>query len=560
MSEILNHLWQSTAFAAIIAATAALLRRHSPRLRYWLWLAASIKFLIPFSLILTVGARIELPPDTPALRATTVQQISTILAPVTASIPSQSAQAPFPWFRFFAAFWIAGAAFFALRWLRRWWQLHLAARRASKLPLRHALPAYSSPAMIEPGVFGIFRPVLLLPEDLERHLSPEQFEAILAHESRHVQYRDNLTAALHMIVETLFWFHPLVWWIGARLVEERERDCDEAVLSQGNQPADYARGIVSVCQSYAASPLPCASGITGADLRKRIREIMRWRGSTPVSRRATAALAFAAVAAISLPFAIGILRAQSLPPAPQYLYDTVSVHRSAPDADNGFIGSGPQGGLRTEGTTVMRLLTYAWNVREYQIGGAPGWVTADQFDISFTPDKPDIQPLPGASVAAMQEHGERNRQRMQAVLRDRFGLILRAETHELPVYVLTLAKTGGKMTPHAAGSDPVSLRFNPRGNASASGATISLLTMSLSQTLGRPVIDETGLTGLYDFHLTWTPDPALSPAAPEGAPAASGNSASLFTAITDQLGLKMESKKGPVTVYVIEKLERPTGN
>ncbi|HEU5023044.1 MAG TPA: M56 family metallopeptidase [Bryobacteraceae bacterium] len=194
---------------------------------------------------------------------------------------------------------------------------------------RRPLPAYSSPATLEPGVFGIFGPVLLLPEDLDRHLSPEQFSAVLAHESRHIRYRDNLTAAFHMLVEALFWFHPLVWWIGARLVEERERDCDEAALRHGSQPGDYARGIVSVCQSYRESPLPCASGISGADLKKPIREIMSWRGSLPISPGGKAILAAAAIAAISLPFAIGILRAQSLPPTPQYLYDTVSVHRSA---------------------------------------------------------------------------------------------------------------------------------------------------------------------------------------------------------------------------------------
>src|SRR6185503_1030521 len=116
----------------------------------------------------------------------------------------------------------AGVVFFAFRWFRRWRQIHHAARRATKLPMEHSLPAYSSAAMLEPGVFGIFRPVLLLPEDLDRHLSPEQFNAVLAHESRHIHYRDNLTAAFHMLVETLFWFHPLVWWIGARLMEDRK--------------------------------------------------------------------------------------------------------------------------------------------------------------------------------------------------------------------------------------------------------------------------------------------------------------------------------------------------
>jgi len=83
-----------------------------------------------------------------------------------------------------------------------------------------------------------------------------------------------------------------------------------------------------------------------------------------------------------------------------------------------------------------------------------------------------------------------------------------------------------------------------------------MLTMMLSQNLGRPVIDQTGLNGLYDFHLTWTPDAGLS----QAAPAASENGPSLFTALTDQLGLKLESKKSPVQVYVVEKIEQPKEN
>ncbi len=93
---------------------------------------------------------------------------------------------------------------------------------------------------LEPGVFGILRPVLLLPEGITDRLTPAQLEAVIAHELCHVRRRDNLTAAIHMVVETVFWFHPLVWWIRARLVEERERACDEEVLRAG-RPARLCR-------------------------------------------------------------------------------------------------------------------------------------------------------------------------------------------------------------------------------------------------------------------------------------------------------------------------------
>src|SRR5580700_5829769 len=104
MNDVFNHLWQSTAFAGVVALACLALRRNSPRLRYWLWFAASMKFLIPFSLLVSTGARIQLPPDTPALHAVTVQQISTYFAPVAVA----PAKATIPWSWALAAIWLAG--------------------------------------------------------------------------------------------------------------------------------------------------------------------------------------------------------------------------------------------------------------------------------------------------------------------------------------------------------------------------------------------------------------------------------------------------------------------
>src|SRR5690606_12845832 len=95
---------------------------------------------------------------------------------------------------------------------------------------------------------------------LER-LSPPQLRAVLEHEICHVRRRDNLTAAVHMLVESLFWFHPLVWWIGARLLDEREQACDEAVIAAGIDRDAYGEGILEVCRYCIESPLPCAAGV-----------------------------------------------------------------------------------------------------------------------------------------------------------------------------------------------------------------------------------------------------------------------------------------------------------
>ena len=103
--------------------------------------------------------------------------------------------------------------------------------------------------------------------------APNQLQAVLAHELCHVRRRDNLTAAVHMIVEALFWFHPLVWWISARLMEERERACDEGVLELGSEPQVYAESILKTCEFCVNLRWP-ACRVTGADLKKRIVRIM----------------------------------------------------------------------------------------------------------------------------------------------------------------------------------------------------------------------------------------------------------------------------------------------
>ena len=560
MNDLTNHLWQSTVFAAVVALAAMALRRNSARLRYWLWLAASVKFLIPITPLVSMGGKVVMPPDAPELPALTVIRVSTYFAPAAALPVATPVAGRSYWLIVLTAIWLTGSFLLLLRWFGRWYKIHKAARRATLLPMQEPLPVLSLPTTAEPAIFGVFRPVLLLPEGIADRLTPEQFEAVLTHELCHVRYRDNLTAALHMCVETIFWFHPLVWWIGAKLIEERERDCDETVLKRGSQPEEYAQGIVNVCKSCIESPLPCVAGISGASLKKRIREIMTWRGSMPVSFLRKLTLTGAGIAVVTVPLAIGIMRAQTLPPPPAYTYDVVSIHKSSPDQRRVLIGPGPQGGLRSQNTTAMMLLTYAYQVRDYQIIGAPGWVSSDRFDVSLTPDKAEVVPTPGPAIVLKEVDAfmNRNQQRLQAVLRDRFGLILRAETHELPIYALIPAKGGHKLSPTAdanLGRPKLGVRT---GQLTAISTTTKMLVETLSSLVGRPVINETGLDGQYDFMIEWTPDSAVQ-AAPDQPINATGGP-SLFTALTEQLGLRLEARKGPVPVYVIEKIEKPSEN
>jgi uncharacterized protein (TIGR03435 family) len=145
----------------------------------------------------------------------------------------------------------------------------------------------------------------------------------------------------------------------------------------------------------------------------------------------------------------------------------------------------------------------------------------------------------------------RQRQRLQAVLRDRFGLVLKAETREMPIYALTLAKSGSKLAPSKPGERPH--MSASRGQLSSASMPLIRLTDFLSNSLGRFVRDETGLAGDYTYEMKWAPDAALpNPDDMQGA--------SIFTALQEQLGLKLEAKKGPVPVFVVEKIQKPEAN
>jgi len=327
ISEWTNHLWQSTIFSIAVALLAVAFRRNRAQVRYWLWFSASLKFLIPFSLLINLGNNLKWAPA--------ARKIASQLATPSISFTMEQITQPFrvdlgpalslPWAMTNRAMailgmWMCGIGLILLMRLRVWLRIRAIVRASTVMEISARVPVRSYPGLLEPGVVGFWHPILLLPADIRTRLTSNQLEAVLAHELCHVRRRDNLTSAVHMIVEAVFWFHPLVWWIGSRLVDERERACDEEVLSLGNEPQIYAQGILNVCKSYLESPLRCVSGVTGSNLKKRIHAIVTGRVATKLSISKKAALAAAAVTAVTLPLVIGMImnpafvRAQSQPP------------------------------------------------------------------------------------------------------------------------------------------------------------------------------------------------------------------------------------------------------
>jgi beta-lactamase regulating signal transducer with metallopeptidase domain len=270
LAQLWDHLWQSTLFAALISCLIPFFRDHSARTRYGLWLAASLKFLLPFSLLAAFG-RVTFVQTVAPQPMALLAGIRPVAMPFSAGEP---AAYHFPWVGAFLTIWLAGMALIATVWAARWYRLSAVARAAQPLVYDLPIPVRSADQLQEPGLVGIWDPVILLPKGILDRLSGSEIDAVLHHELSHWRRRDNLLSALHMLVACMFWFHPLVWYLGARLVEERERACDEEVLAAGGSALEYAKTILKVCELYLRSPLTCAAGVSGADLDRRITAIM----------------------------------------------------------------------------------------------------------------------------------------------------------------------------------------------------------------------------------------------------------------------------------------------
>jgi TonB family protein len=340
LTELVNHLWQSTFIVAAIAALTAMLREDGAHARYWLWWAASVKFLLPFSLLTAFGRalqeaggpRVELA-DWPAALGALAE-------------PMPEAARSLPLALALLGVWALGFAAVVGSWTVRALKVRALLRAsvayAGVLPrAAGGLEARTSRALLEPALVGILRPVLLLPQGITEQLTPSQLDAVLEHELSHWRRRDNLTAAVHMVVEAVFWFHPLVWWIGARLVEERERACDEAVVRAGHDGRTYAEAILNVCERYVASALKCAAGISGADLKQRVVEIARNRVMNALSIRKKIMLGAFALGTMLVPIIFGAA-AQDATPTP-----IVRIQPNYPDA---AFAAGREGSVELEFT------------------------------------------------------------------------------------------------------------------------------------------------------------------------------------------------------------------
>jgi uncharacterized protein (TIGR03435 family) len=260
---------------------------------------------------------------------------------------------------------------------------------------------------------------------------------------------------------------------------------------------------------------------------------------------------------------------QTPSPTPRSQFEVASIKPSNSADHRPLINFQNGGQLTAANVTVRRLIQLAYQIKDFQISGGPGWIGSDLYDINA---KPEIPPKPDQMMVMI-----------QSLLAERFQLVMRRDTREMPVYALVVAKNGPKLKDvNESDPDIVDLSKRPdlagaggraqftivrRGRLMAQGSNMTSLANQLSNFLGRTVLDKTELTRTYDVKLEWVPDEYQAAmfgamGVPEGfgAPPPDWHGPTLFTALEEQLGLKLESQKGPMEMFAIERIERPSAN
>ena len=604
-----NHLWQSTLFALAAGLLTLALRKNHARARYWLWLVASLKFLVPFSLLTDLGNRMAWSREAATTQGSlsfVIEQVSQPFAQQNSSqAAAQTIMASLP--AILAAAWACGFVAVLVVWFVRWRRVSLGIKNIAPLRegrevkalrrleqaggVQRKIEIFLSQASLEPGILGIVKPVLVWPQGISDRLEDGHLEAILAHEVWHVRWNDNLAAAVHMVVEAIFWFHPLVWWLGARMVDERERACDEEVLQLGSQPQVYAESILKICEFCVGSPLACVAGVTGSDLKKRIANIMNRNIASKLNFGKKLLLSTAGVAAIALPIVFGLAKpahSQSQVSGQDATgktfaftrgYQQVSV--TPGESVNGVIQTRiifTPDSLRARNQTLQELLKLAYGVQASQISGGPDWLATALFNVDAKLDESTVAEL--KKLSPEQQKMERDLM-FQNFLADQFKVALHRESRLLPAQVLVIAKNGPKIQPAKPGDTypngikgPDGLPAGPhKFNFGPDGVIVQALPMSfvannLATHLGQPVLDRTGLTGDYDFTLRFSPRGATAvhneqTGAKETtmpATSISAHNAALLSAVEEQLGLKLDLQTVPLPVLVIDRAEKPAAN
>ncbi len=328
--RLADHLWQATLFATVIL-TACFALRHGPaRLRHTFWLLASAKFIIPASIFVFVAQKMGLD-ALPFLRAAQAPEhaalVHGISDPVSTLVNYQltvvatAANTHNEIYCALSLIWIAGCAAFLLAWGIRSWKFTRSLRLARTvysgrewqalehaqvlLGFRREVRLKISSLPIEPGVWRVWKPVIVLPDSIVNQLDDNELEAIMLHELVHIERRDNLVSTIQQVLRAALWFHPLVWFINRKIFDEREQACDERVIEICGAPETYAASIMKVVRFSFGGRMAGVTGAgSGSNLRRRIENIMSMSSTNTKRNAVSTTVRLVAVAVVGAAFLV----------------------------------------------------------------------------------------------------------------------------------------------------------------------------------------------------------------------------------------------------------------
>lgn len=601
---LLHFLWQGGLIAALYAAARRCARASVPNTRYLLACGALVAMLAaPLVTWSLLG-----PPDAAPAAIPSAVRISSAATPMGSGMALWPATVraavtgawPAPFLPWVVAIWLAGSLAFWVRLMGGWvvaarmrsmlvrsappvWQRNLG-RLGARIGLSRPVRLLVSALVQAPVVVGWLRPVVLVPVGALAGLPAEQMEALLLHELAHIRRHDYLVNILQGVAEALLFYHPAIWWVSGHLRDERELCCDDVAASATGDVLLYARALAGLeshrpvhlqAALVQAAHLQAGVGANGGSLADRIARLLgQSRPAAPLQPGPGAIVSVVLLAVM----ACGLFGQSDAAPR----FEVASVKLNVGDRSGMRVRVLPGGGLMSQNATLQLLMQNAYSLQAFQILGGPGWIQSEGYNIEAKGD--------GKAAGRAQVF-----RALQALLEDRFQLKYHHETKELPVYSLTVAKNGPKLPKPKEGScisvDPNAPPAPPQpgragGPVAACGSIgvmgessgvrmqggkvpMAELVRILAMVMGRPVVDRTGYTETFDVLLDFSPDESVAglprpmrsvdpggpppPADPTGPP-------QIFAAIQEQLGLKLESAKGPVDVLVIDHVERPTGN
>jgi uncharacterized protein (TIGR03435 family) len=428
-----------------------------------------------------------------------------------------------------------------------------------------------------PMTFGILRPAIVFPTDSQGWDFADLRRA-MRHELEHVRRADCLVDAVARVACAIYWFHPLAWRTWHQLRLEAERACDDAVL-RDDEAVPYAEQLVTLAARVSATQAPLMAMAGGRDLGRRITAVL-----DRAQRRGRAGgiwTTAVVVAGFSFGGSIAPLCAAWQKPSEPVSFEVASVKENT--SGNPFAGGDrmdarlyPGGRMMARNYSLRDLILWAYRfeITRSQLTGVEAWMEQRRFDL-------DARAADGVIAPGEldQPRAELMDRMLQQLLADRFKLRVRHEQKMGDLHVLSIAPGGPRLqrssqadaclqAEHPSGLTVAAIptsgchMFTRIGRAGITGPAVNSadIASSLRLYLGRPVVDRAQLTDLFDVSVHWAPDTPNrdTPSAPEPQPIE--GDADLYTALREQLGLKLEIQRAPIDVLVIESAQVPTAN